>query len=219
MNQVRNKQGFTIIELTISMAFIAMLLLGIATLTLLISSVYNKGLTLRAVNESGQLIAGDIQRTLNSSVPSQVLFVGNTSGRRLCANNIVYAWNYAGSINGGFNRPGDVRMVRFIGDDTFCKPQPPSGQYKDIPSTASTTELLKAGDNTLAVHDVTFTESAVTGDDTQRLYRMTVRLGSNDTEIIASSGCQVPESRTDDEYCAVNEFTFTARAGNRGSTE
>jgi len=233
MNQVvsrpyQKQSGFTLVELTLSMAFIALLLLGIAMLTLQISSVYNKGLTLRAVNESGQLIASDIQRTLNMATPTEVLSVGDATGARLCANNTVYAWNYASRLTTGFNRfdtPGrEVRMVRFGGDDTYCKPQPPSGQYRALPSTADTmTELLKAGDNTLAIHAFTVTRdgmnvigNAVNGDDTQRIYSISFRLGSNDTAIIASNGCESPTSRVDDDFCAVNDFSFTARAGNKG---
>lgn len=235
MNQVANRMrtgntqsGFTLVELTLSMAFIALLLLGIAMLTLQISSIYNKGLTLRAVNESGQLIASDIQRTLNMATPTEVLSVGNTTGGRLCGNNVVYAWNFASHLTSGFNRfdtPGrEVRMVRFTGDDTYCKPQPPSGEYRVLPSASGMlTELLKAGDNTLAIHAFSVNEdaggvigNAVNGDDTQRVYAISFRLGSNDTAIIASNGCVAPESRVDDEYCAVNDFSFTARAGNKG---
>jgi competence protein ComGC len=228
MHKRNTQSGFTLVELTLSMAFIALLLLGIAMLTLQISSIYNKGLTLRAVNESGQLIAGDIQRTLNMASPTEVLSVGDTTGGRLCANNAVYAWNFASHLTTGFNRfdtPGrEVRMVRFTGDDTFCKPQPPSGQYREVPSAAdTTTELLKAGDNTLAIHAFSINRdatdaigNAVNGDDTQRIYAVSFRLGSNDTAIIESNGCAVPESRVDDEYCAVNDFSFTARAGNKG---
>lgn len=56
----KQEQGFTLVELSLSMAFIAMLLLGIALLTIQISAIYNKGLTMRSVNESGRLIAKDM---------------------------------------------------------------------------------------------------------------------------------------------------------------
>jgi hypothetical protein len=66
----RQSKGFTLVELMLSMAFVSLLLLAIALLVIQISNMYNKGLTLRAVNESGQLIASDLQETLNTSVPS-----------------------------------------------------------------------------------------------------------------------------------------------------
>lgn len=224
VSNVRSRQsGFTLVELTLSMAFIALLLLGIAMLTLQISSVYNKGLTLRSVNEAGQLVSADIQRTLNTSRPSDVLDVGDATGRRLCANNTVYAWNYAGRLTNGFNRfdtaGREVRMVRFVGDDTFCKPQPSGPTYKNLPSAADTmTELLTGGDNTLAVQAFALSQSDIKDDDTQRVYSISIRIGSNDGVIMNANGCEVPTSRVDDDFCAVNDFTFTARAGNKGAS-
>lgn len=232
----RQQAGFTIIELSLAMAFIAMLLLGIAFLTIQISTIYNKGLTIRAVNEAGQLISRDMQQTLNSSKATNVLYVENaTTGGRLCANNVVYAWNYAGRLTNGFNQfdtPGrEVRMVRFTGDNSFCIPDG-GGAYRVI-STANDTisELLKAGDNTLAIHSMSaLREEAsplpvkpvgepVKDDDTQRLYEFGFVLGTSDTAIIASNGCEAPENRTEDQYCSVNRFTVTARAGNKGVSD
>ena len=61
------KKGFTLIELTLSMAFIGVLLLGIASVILGLSSIYQKGLSLRAVNASGQQIIEDINKAVNSA--------------------------------------------------------------------------------------------------------------------------------------------------------
>lgn len=230
------QSGFTLVELSLSMAFIALLLLGIAMLTLQISTIYTKGLTLRAVNESGQLISSNIQRTLNTSRPQEVLFVELTGGGRLCANNVVYAWNYGGTSLtartgfNGYNRytgsPNTlVRMVRFIGDTTYCTPVNPPNVYKRLPATTNETisELLKAGDNTLAIHQFAVAKDAsdligeaVKDDSTQRMYHVSFIIGSNDQVNIDASGCEAPANRVDDQYCAVNTFDFVARAGNKG---
>jgi len=55
----------------------------------------------------------------------------------------------------------------------------------------------------------------VAGDDSQRIYLIDLVIGTNEAGVIAGNGCRLPESRVDDEYCAVNEFSFTARAGNK----
>lgn len=62
-----NKKGFTLIELSIGIAFIGVLLLGIASMILHLSSIYQKGLSLRAVNSIGQQIIEDIEKSLNSA--------------------------------------------------------------------------------------------------------------------------------------------------------
>ena len=240
MNRVyRSKEkGFTIIELSLAMAFIALLLLGIAMLTLQIGAIYNKGLTMRAVNDAGQLIARDIQQTLNSAVATDVIFKVDDGGGRLCANNIVYAWNYAGRLHSnGFNgnqnifdagsNPTGIRMVRFVGSTSYCTPAPDGGAYPLIPATSGTmTALLKEGDNTLALSGpidgrggVTLEENNVVGDSEQRIYQVSFILGTNDATPLTEVGCEVPESSVDDQYCAVNKFEFTARAGNQQPAE
>ncbi|MES2876561.1 MAG: prepilin-type N-terminal cleavage/methylation domain-containing protein [Patescibacteria group bacterium] len=236
---VRHRQhGFTIIELTISMAFIAMLLLGIAMLTLQIGSIYNKGLTLRSVNESGLLVSNDIQRTLNSARPSNTLFVEDSSdpnqvtGGRLCGNNIVYAWSYGKSIKAFedgqpvvlLNRYEDtderIRLIRFTGSDTYC--QRVDGVFPVLNSTtlSNVTNLLGTGDNNLVVTGFTINRDgggvvgqAVSFDSTQRLYQVSITIGTGEDSVIQGSSCQNQGSRIDTEYCAVNQFNFTARAG------
>lgn len=56
MTQVKSR-GFTIIELMLSMTFLAMLMLVIALTTIQISNIYNKGVTLREVNQAGRSVS------------------------------------------------------------------------------------------------------------------------------------------------------------------
>ncbi len=229
MNQTHNVQqkGFTIIELSLAMAFIAMLLLSISLLTIQISALYNKGITMRSVNESGALIMRDIQQTLDSSTPGTIISRQQITGGRLCANGIVYVWNYGGhTTNGSYgfgndNRfqtgTGDVRFVRLMAPDSYCTPNE-TGDYPLLPTDSNVfTELLKAGDSTLALHAFTISEDNVQGDDTQRMYRISFTLGTEEGRYINDNSCQADDGSVqginDDSYCAVNIFTFTARAG------
>lgn len=218
----RNK-GFTLVELMLSMAFIAILLLAIALLVLQISSIYNKGLTLRAVNEAGKIITGDIQRTLNTANPKLTEHVSddplNPTGGRLCVDNTIYAWNFGEYLEDStvFNKDTDgatdIRLVKFTNSTTTDYCEPASGVYPPLPTT--TTALLAAGDNNIALHTFSISDQPVMGDDSQRMYQIDLVIGTNEAGVIAGNGCRMPESRVDDEYCAVNEFSFTARAGNR----
>ena len=63
----QRKKGFTLIELSMGIAFLGVLLLGIANMILHMSRIYQKGLSLRAVNASGQQIIEDIDKTLTGS--------------------------------------------------------------------------------------------------------------------------------------------------------
>lgn len=61
------KKGFTIIELMLAMSFLGTMLVGIASLTMRITNIYQKGLSLRNINAIGREIISDLTRTANSS--------------------------------------------------------------------------------------------------------------------------------------------------------
>lgn len=64
---MKSKKGFTLIELSLSIAFISILLIGIASIVIHMTSIYQKGLTLRAINEVGQQIMEDMTRAVNGA--------------------------------------------------------------------------------------------------------------------------------------------------------
>ena len=61
------KRGFSIVEFSASVAFLGMMLLGIATLMSNIMKIYNKGLTVRNVNETGEAVIDKIRSVISKS--------------------------------------------------------------------------------------------------------------------------------------------------------
>jgi type II secretory pathway pseudopilin PulG len=117
MKRVNKHQGFTLIELMLAMGFVAALLIAIAMTVIQISNIYNRGLTLKEVNQAGRSIANELQRSIAASTPFGVdLGAGsryiskdfrvlvNTRnvdkpwGGRLCVGQYSYIWNYGKSI-------------------------------------------------------------------------------------------------------------------------
>lgn len=64
---MKMRKGFTIIELLMSMTFLATMLIGIAAITMRIVDIYQKGLALRSVNSTGREIISDLTRTVGAS--------------------------------------------------------------------------------------------------------------------------------------------------------
>lgn len=60
----RARGGFTMVELTLAMAFVAILMLAIASVVIQMGNVYNKGITMKSVEQVGRLITTDIRRTV-----------------------------------------------------------------------------------------------------------------------------------------------------------
>lgn len=116
MNHADKQKGFTLIELVLAMGFVAALLIAITMTVIQIGNIYNRGLTLKDVNQAGRSIASELQRSIAASTPfgvdpgvgSHYLFervfvetryVDKTWGGRLCVGQYSYIWNYGKSIN------------------------------------------------------------------------------------------------------------------------
>lgn len=62
-----HKKGFTIIEITLAMTFLAILMVSIATLIMRVTNIYQKGLAMRAINATGTEIIEDVTRTVGAA--------------------------------------------------------------------------------------------------------------------------------------------------------
>lgn len=61
------KSGFTMVELSITMGFIAVLLITIAIVTTNLISIYQKGMTTKAVNSVGRGLIGEFTSAINTA--------------------------------------------------------------------------------------------------------------------------------------------------------
>jgi prepilin-type N-terminal cleavage/methylation domain-containing protein len=70
---MKNRKGFTLIELMLAMSFLAVLMITIAILVIRIIGIYQKGLSIRAVNSTGRQLIDDFSRTIGGSpIPDDV---------------------------------------------------------------------------------------------------------------------------------------------------
>jgi hypothetical protein len=241
MNQDNKIHGFTLIELMLAMTFIAMLLVAIALTTIQIGNIYNKGITLREVNQAGRSLSDEFQRTIASATPFDVTpkvgnppapassrYVAWEGGGRLCLGNYTYVWNYGKALAGGASAPAILN--KYIGDPNtqirMIKVEDASGSLCTV-TTASidrskSTDLLTSGDRDLVLHkfSVERTDDAVnTG---QAIYAISMVLGTNDRQQLTTddTSCKAPGDGVGDEnYCSVNQFDVIARAGNKAGSQ
>lgn len=230
-----SSRGFTLIELMLSMTFIAILLMAVAVTTIQISTIYNKGITLREVNQAGRAISDELQRSIASSTPFDVTpkkdnspatatskYVVRDGGGRLCLGNYTYAWNYGKAISGG---PGAPAIFNKYDDGTivhFAKVADASGSLCADPTLpvvrTNATEMLASGDRDLVIHSFTITKGADEPSTSQSIYAISMLIGTNDRQQLLANdaSCKAPsEGIGDEEYCSVNQFAIIARAGNR----
>lgn len=234
-------KGFTLIELMLAMTFIAVLLMAIAMTTIQIGNIYNKGITLREVNQAGRAISDELQRGIASASPFDVTpkvddspttinskYIVRDGGGRLCLGRYTYSWNNGKALaetpggpdiyNNYKNADGSLTPVRFAKvtdpDGALCT-DPTSNILRD-----NATEMLASGDRNLVMHSFAIKADPKAQDPTtgQTIYSISMTIGTNDQEQLTtnSASCKPPSEGTGAEnYCSVNQFDIIARAGNK----
>ena len=95
-NNIRTQRGFTIIELTLAMAFIGIMMLLIVTSIVHMTRIYSKGLAIKQINQAGRQITETIGADLRYSGgdPNNLPQVVDVNDRKgLCTSSYTYAWN------------------------------------------------------------------------------------------------------------------------------
>ncbi len=228
---VNNKSGFTIIELMLAMTFVSALLIAVAMTVIQIGNIYNRGITVKNVNQIGRSLASELQRSvagsgvfnINPGVGSR--YIVQDWGGRLCVGQYSYIWNYGKDILAG----DDLRLNTYASSTDvirFIKVLDQNASYCDDSTkkvvVADAIELIDIGEHDLALHDfsINTADSASDSRTGQRLYSIEFQLGTNrDGTLLYESDenpvCKIPgEDGADPSYCSVNHFNIVVRAGN-----
>ncbi len=229
INKRMRMRGFTLIELTIAMAFMAMLLLAILYLTLYAGQLYTKGVTNKNLNQIGRDIFDGMRRDFIAADATRIqlppaMGSGDETSGRVCTGTVTYIWNTAPLLNGTATKitnGGDPVVFQRVVDPgaTLCTTDPSTGAYPtSIPVSASTTELLTSDTRDFAIYQMNVTP--IETKQQQGIYRIDMMIGTNEpdtTQKDASSGafqCKPPaNSEANFEYCTVSEFQTIVRAG------
>lgn len=225
----RNNRGFTLVELMVAMAFIAVLLIMIAAVVIMTSRMYTQGITLRTVNQEGRLLVEDMRRTISEArpIPLEHIVAGSSNEYgMLCTGKYTYLWTYGKTLA---TKSGAALPLRYTDgspvvfakvsdtDSAICS------SYKSktgLPALVreNTFSLLDNGDRPLAVH-----RAKITGSPAAGIYHISLTIGTNDPVTVdyTSGGITTlggqcrPPSQADgqSDYCAVNIFDFVVRTG------
>lgn len=213
MHQRRNS-GFTLIELLLAMSFVSMLLILILSVTLAVTRIYNKGITLKAVNQSGAAIGSDLQTTMKAAdAPLTSTILAKVANGRLCLGTYSYIWNEKGVLT---NKYSGVDSSTPIG---LVKVNDTTGKYcasnMDVTKSDARELLLSAPGTTnapLQIRDFSVGEVAHSGID--YVYNVTYTISTADPDplhpLIAATtaGGDACVGGPGDEFCALNQFTF-----------
>lgn len=232
----KNQQGFTLIELTIALAFLSVLLIAILTLTLAAGKMYVKGTTNKTINQSGREIQDIMRRDFLAADRSRISAVategsvGRNSGR-ICLGSVSYVWNTAGMLNDknadatnyqsririGSGEP--VRLMRVVdANSDMCARNPATGRLPRTIAVSSTNraELLGGEGREFALYEVNITP--IISEGVRGMYRVKYTIGTNDigtTEREGGTGyvrCKPDATATANfDYCSVVDFDMMLR--------
>lgn len=225
--EARNR-GFTIIELMLAMAFLSMLLMAIAVATIHIAKLYDRGMAMRTVNQSGRDLVASIKRDARSFGSLTEYMVDPASDTnslgRLCLGTVSYLWNDPDRLRAGngvrYKTSGgamlDQIVMARVSDvgGSYCRKNA-LGNYNSNVFNDQATELLKSSDHDLAVHDFKFDDNFLSAAGRNQLYRITFTLGTNQEGTIDSSlSCKPPgDIDSNFNFCAVNNFELMVSVG------
>ncbi len=238
MNHVA-KKGFTLIELMLAMSFVAALLIAVAMTVIQIAAIYNRGITLKDVNQVGRAISTDIQRTIASGSAFNIApgagsrYIVQDWGGRLCLGQYSYIWNYGRNIQTGdsnqlntySNSASSIRFIKVLDPNTsYCTD--PAAKI-DFTNAVELLDTDVQNKHDLAIHSFNITSTSI-GSDTaydaktgQRIYNVEFLIGTNDQTTLnfdqdtGLASCKAPsEVGSDPQYCSINQFNIAARAGN-----
>lgn len=197
------QKGFTIIELMLAMAFFTFILIFIVTSLMQVMRTYNRGLSLKSVNQSGRSIGAEVQRAIQASKGDNVNISVANNDWRVCLGDYSFVWNEdSDSDKNRYSAPNTGTRLGFVKvrdtSQALCSPTP-----NDVNKTNST-ELLS--DN-LKLQRVDVTPVAE-----NYLYRVDFIIATAGDNLLDASGkCRV-DSPVDAQFCALSEFSVYALA-------
>ena len=238
MIRTTRQKGFTIIELTLSMAFVSVLLLAIVMTSIQAGRIYNKGVVLESVNQASRDIGDSIRRDFMQSdaahvsrtdEPESVIILsegGQPKSGRFCLGGYSYLWNYpsvleaalAGeSVSGPVVRRGDtiINFVRVVDDGgSFCASS--DGNYEtNIGADRQLMSMLdEKGDQgvVLAIHELGIEPVLANSNSSEALFRVNYTIGTSAQAEINGQQCRPPaDSSANDQFCAINQFEMIVR--------
>lgn len=231
------------IEMLLSMTFVAFLMITIALTTISMTRTYQRGVILSQVNGAGRSIMSDMQRTVSQApIQHNQTEVMHTS-HAICYGNFSYVWNTGAAIYNSDSGPfsptsllhysgtgplnGKVVRLAKVNDPSraMCNGGGLGGGILSVPA-AQATELLPSDSSSgtsyggIAIQN-TITAEQIASDSTQALYKVSFILGTNNQSALdkahldkfAAAPSCKPPTGADLSYCAVNKFDFLIRAG------
>lgn len=232
MRTKNNASGFTLIELTLAMAFIGMLLIATVVTIMQVTNQYSKGITVKLINQAGRDLGDAIRRdAVNVAAIANPIVqpdsTHNGSLGRLCLGAYTYVWSSPEALQGegglvataysDSGTPGKQIVLARVADSggSLCQADA-SGHYSTDIKQADSTEMLPNDKGDYAIHQVGIQTVPASGAAAgTKLYDIQYTIGTNQQGTIDTTAkCEPPNKNTNNfNFCAINNFEIMVQAG------
>lgn len=231
------EQGFTLVELLLAMAYLSVILMFTTLVTVQVLATYNKGVSLKQINQVTRTLTEDMTRVSNSGSTASF----QSGDGFLCIGSTAYLWNTPDRLHDGDNNGSpdgavyrldnnlngelvgvvktnlsvDATAVPYNAtknnETDYCAPPKPSGSVID-----STTVTALTGDQ---VRVLEF--SRTTPANNARLAKIRLSLGTYNTVLgLQATPVKQPSGRWEcqptgvGDFCAAGNFETTVYVPN-----
>jgi type II secretory pathway pseudopilin PulG len=203
-----SQQGFTIIELMLSLGFVAFLLIFVISATIEVMGDYNKGVTIKAINQSARSIIQDMSTVARSTTAGTANLSALGAGRA-CLGGVSYVWNIKGAATNKYTTGSTVTFAR-VADAAGALCVSGAGGYPAV-NPAAATSLITAG-------QVWVQSVGVVLSTDQSLITLSINLSTAGSNQPTGSGPNGPVcvGGSIGNFCAVAAFSTTVNARNLG---
>ncbi len=106
----QRETGFTLVELSLAMTFLAFIMVFVVVVLIQIMNIYNKGIAMTQINQTGRQVADDLNSSVRFATPGSVTYLA--ANNRLCTGQVSYLWNIDGGTTNTFSDNSAIGVVR-----------------------------------------------------------------------------------------------------------
>ncbi len=221
----QGRAGFTLIELTLAMAFVGILLVATVTVIIQVSNMYSKGVTYKLIDQAGRDLGAAMTRDAENAgnVANPIVQPTDPAAGglgRLCLGGYSYLWGDPAKLrsqNGTAptyqGTSTDIILARVAdAGGSYCT-KGANGTYPTAVSQSQATEMLPSDQGDYALQAMQLT--VIPTSSQSKLYDISYAIGTNQAGTITSAvACEPPSAATNNfNFCAVNTFDIMVRVG------
>lgn len=204
MTRHARQAGFTLIELMLALAFVGFILVFAVTTIVQVMQTYNKGLSVKQINQAARTTLEDMSRYLHSADPGAV----NTTAlgsNRVCFGGISYVWNLYNTPSASANKYNDGTSLTFarVSDASSAMCSNASGSYPAVPKTQAT-DILQSN---VWVMALSVSQPTVANPLTD----ISIKLAVANDPALSGGNCTI--GGTQGQFCATAVFNTTVLTG------